>query len=242
MPSLQLVSLNIEGRKHLDRIKPFLLAQMPDVVCLQEVCRQDILYFEQLLGGTGFFAPMQYSKTWKDEVGIGVFSTHTYEAVAYWYGGKDGEIVPVDATSFENRYHTTSFTLIVAEILRGDQTITIGTTHFPVTENGDTTDYQREALAGLLTQLKQYPEIVFCGDFNAPRGREIFSTLAEQYTDNVPLRYSTSIDGNLHRAGQLPHMVDGIFSTSGYSVRDVKMVCGVSDHCALVAKIAVREI
>ena len=35
--NFSLVTLNIEGRKHLERITPFLLEQRPDVITLQEV-------------------------------------------------------------------------------------------------------------------------------------------------------------------------------------------------------------
>ena len=79
---------------------------------------------------------------------------------------------------------------------------------------------------------------MLCGDFNAPRGGEIFGLLAQKYKDNVPQKYTTSIDGILHRAGPLPFMVDGLFSTPGYTVSHVEMVCGISDHCALIANVA----
>ena len=49
-PSIRLVSLNIERRKHLNRILPFLQEYKPDVVCMQELFEKDVPYFEQALG------------------------------------------------------------------------------------------------------------------------------------------------------------------------------------------------
>ena len=78
---------------------------------------------------------------------------------------------------------------------------------------------------------------VLAGDFNAPRGGEIFSHIAERYTDNIPPHYTTSIDGTLHRAGPIPFMVDGLFTTPSYRAKGVHLEFGVSDHAAVAATI-----
>jgi len=93
----------------------------------------------------------------------------------------------------------------------------------------------------LCAVLETLGDFVLAGDFNAPRGKEIFSLLAERYTDNIPQKYTSSIDGTLHKAGPLPYMIDGIFSTPLYEVVDVEMVCGVSDHCAFKAFVTKKE-
>jgi len=41
----------------------------------------------------------------------------------------------------------------------------------------------------------------------------------------------------LHRAGPLPYMVDGVFSTGEYGVSKVRLHQGVSDHCAITCTI-----
>ena len=64
--------------------------------------------------------------------------------------------------------------------------------------------------------------------------------LAGRLRDNIPPPVTTSIDGPLHRAGDLGLMVDGMFTTQGYEAREVRVVDGVSDHCALVATVARR--
>jgi hypothetical protein len=75
------------------------------------------------------------------------------------------------------------------------------------------------------------------GDFNAPRGKEIFSIFTEKLKDNIPLNYETSLDENLHRAGKLTYMVDGCFTTPEYVASDVELRFGVSDHAAVLATI-----
>jgi len=80
-------------------------------------------------------------------------------------------------------------------------------------------------------------ETVLTGDFNAPRGREIFSHIASVFKDNVPDHVSVSLDPLHHRAGALPYMVDGIFSTPGYRVTEVEQHFGLSDHTAFSATV-----
>jgi endonuclease/exonuclease/phosphatase family metal-dependent hydrolase len=134
-------------------------------------------------------------------------------------------------------YHSIRFVFARAQIKKDNKIFHVGTAHLPVTERGSVTEYQREALQGFLSVLENEKEIVFVGDFNAPRGGEIFSAIAAKYTDNVPQEYLSSLDPKLHRAGPIDRMVDGIFSTPHYSVSDVRMESGVSDHCALVATV-----
>lgn len=85
--------------------------------------------------------------------------------------------------------------------------------------------------------LLDLTNIIFCGDFNAPRGRQIWSILSSKLKDNVPNEITTTIDGNIHRAGNLQLVVDGLFTSSNYKVCDVQVISGVSDHCAIVAGI-----
>lgn len=79
--------------------------------------------------------------------------------------------------------------------------------------------------------------LVLCGDFNAPRGGPIFSQFAERWRDCIPQHIATSIDPDLHRAGALQLMVDGLFTTADFAVSNVRMHCGVSDHKAITADI-----
>jgi len=113
----------------------------------------------------------------------------------------------------------------------------IGTTHFTWTFNGETDSRQEKDLSSLFEVLDGIPELILCGDFNAPRGKKVWSALSSRYIDHIPLEYTSSIDSKLHRKKDLHHLVDGLFSTPHYETKNVRIVCNVSDHCAVVAEI-----
>jgi exonuclease III len=236
--NLKLLQLNIEGSKHIELVTPFLVAQPSDVVCLQELNEPDIAGFEAALGMKCFYAPMNIEPGGVVH-GLGIFSKNfsTTRAVRYaGYLGKD--TVMADYTTRKTSYYTKSFALASADIEKDGEVFHIANTHLPATHRAEITAYQREAMQGLVELLKKEGEFVLVGDFNASRGEEIFGMLAAQYKDNIPPEITTSIDGTIHRAGQLPYMVDGIFSTPGYIVKNVQGHTGISDHWAFTAEIS----
>lgn len=91
----------------------------------------------------------------------------------------------------------------------------------------------------IASRLKAKQDFVFCGDFNAPRGGEIFSMLSSKYRDNIPKEVTTTLDRNLHRNGEdegFPEIVvDGLFSAGSHQAHDTRVVRGVSDHCAVIS-------
>ncbi len=239
-PSIRLISLNIEGRKHLDLVLHFLQKRKPDVVCIQELFEKDVPYFERGLGMKTRFVPMTLRGHGEKGVGtsmpmgIGIMSAlpMTEPSIRYYYGNPDSlpNFVWADMK-------TVNRMLLYTTVTKNGTAFTIGTTHFSWTPDGTVNSLQREEVQKLLAILADIPEIVFCGDFNAPRGWEIFTAIAQKYTDNIPKQYTTSIDGTLHRAGPLTLMVDGLFSTPHYKIENVSLQCGVSDHCAIVAEV-----
>lgn len=239
--SISLLSINIEGSKHLDLVLPLIKKQEPDVLLLQEVRRPDLPLFAEAMGVTGHFTPMFIiDKTEGGEQGIAVFTKLPHTQQQYLYAGHKGEIRVYDSSSRESSYKSSSCWLINVEVEKDNRKYNIATTHFPVTEHGESTWYQKEALEELLRVLANYDQIILAGDMNAPRGKEIFSKLASVYRDNVPEKYTTSIDGNIHRAGPIPFVVDALFSTDKYSVSDFEYISGVSDHYAISAKISTK--
>jgi len=242
---IRLVSLNVERSKHLDEIVAFLRTNTPDVVCLQEVCERDLLRFSTALEGYDqVYVPMTNETDGEDTaiVGVGIFSRYKIQHSEVFYYRKETDELPKinsqDAATFTLKHHLVVF----ADIAFGTG-FRIGTTHFTWSQGGKATALQRNDMHQLLAILKKTGEFVLGGDFNAPRGGEIFSMLAEKYKDNIPTKYGTSIDANLHRAGKLHpeelanKMVDGLFSTPGYTVSDVELHSGVSDHMAITATI-----
>lgn len=235
-PRIKIVTLNIERSKHLDLILPFLEREQPDVLCVQELCAGDTEKFCEVMGEHFITVPLAKHTVDGGEClfSIGIFSRHpiSKNEVSYHHGS--AEAIP----QFKQEdQRTINRAFLWCDVVKDGEVFRIGTTHFTWTPDGEADDDQRIEAKELLHILEKQKDIVFTGDFNAPRGKEIFSRIAERYKDNVPLEYTTSIDGSIHRAGDLPLMVDGIFSTPGYLVSNARMVCGVSDHCALLAEV-----
>jgi len=235
---MKLISINIEKSKHLDKLQVFLQHEQPDVICLQELDEHDIPFFTAVTGLLCVFTPMCTFEDDGSVQGIGIFAKEIPERESHNIGGFVGDAVPAYvAKSVLQRYNSTTFQLLVARIKVDSLEYTIGTTHFPVTTQGQWAEFQQETLVSLQHAAAQYDELIVCGDFNAPRGGEIFSQLSEMYTDNIPKKYVTSIDQNIHRAGYLPLMVDGLFSTHHYQVDNVELKGGISDHLAIVSRV-----
>lgn len=244
---MKLISLNIEGSKHLDdRILPFLKQQQPDVVCLQEVFAVDVDRIEETLGLKGRYVPL---------ANVDKVTKHTPEPLGLW-GIYLGSRLPVGEIGHKfykgEASHTPTFlenndpnavsrAIIWMEVSDGVENYTVAGTHFVWSPKGESTPYQHQHLDKLIEITQQLSPHILCGDFNAPRGGEIFTRLAEEYKDNVPPEVTTTLDGNFHYAGQLEFVVDGIFSYPSYQVSNMKVVAGLSDHTALVGEVKQKE-
>jgi len=250
--SLKLISINVERSKHLDRVLPFLKAEGADVVCVQELMERDIPAFEEATGARCIYSPgMRHDREGEKGIeGIAMFSRFQVRShVERFYLGSADDIRIYDFSSAEAKRSSQNFKVLLCEVESGGVVFKIATTHFTWTPDGLPTDYQREDLETMLRILQNEGDFVLCGDFNAPRGGEIFSKIAETYTDNIPSHYEWSIDTDLHRAGDgqiqqnakkagLPgFMVDGLFTTRRYRATNVELRSGVSDHMAVVADI-----
>lgn len=247
MSSIKLISLNIEMSKHLDAVTAFLEKERADVVCVQELFEHDIPRIESAIQSSSYcFAPMSRHRYVQPSpiMGVAIFSTLPMkESSVQLYSGNPSEIPDFDwddPSTYQNKNHS----LVRCDVGSEGATFSIGTTHFTWTPNGKPDAVQRRDIRSLLLLLSQQKEFVLCGDFNAPRGGEIWGRIAAKYKDNIPAEYRTSIDINLHRAGKershelADKMVDGLFTTSGYTASDVRLEFGVSDHAAIVATVS----
>ena len=239
--ALKLISVNIERSKHLERVLPFIEREQPDVLCVQELMERDLPAFQKRVG-SGVYAPTALHPAENDPgvFGLGIFSRFPMQSDVRYYWGDGSTNVPFDFSSAESKHATESHALVLSTIA-ADTSYRIATTHFTWTPDGSTDDYQRRDLRSLLVAAEG-EAFVLCGDFNAPRVHagapgQIFAALAARYRDNIPPQYTTSIDKDLHRAGDLQLMVDGLFTTPEYIAKDVHLVNGVSDHMAIVATI-----
>jgi len=241
MKSLRLLQLNVQNNKHWERITPFLNKEPFDIICLQELYEEDAMRLKEELGLSLHFVPR--TRFLGKVQGVGIFSKLPIVAArAHWYSGIH-EIVDFINGTAEEKFMSQQFMLTVADIEHEGEIVTIASTHFPWTPDGLPSDEQRVAARALFEALtKEEAELILCGDFNAPRGGEIWSLFAERYKDNIPEHYTTSIDKDRHRSGGLELMVDGIFTTPKYAVSNVERVCGLSDHCAFTAEISLAHI
>lgn len=249
MARLSLVSLNIEQSKHLELVIPFIERIRPDVLCVQELMERDIPLLERALQSSHqVFFPM--SRILSEETpaiyGVGIFSRLPVKAhgAEHYVGSPD--VVPDSDSRDARTFNNTNRAVLWCDVEKGGDIFRVATTHFTWTPHGEADDAQRYDMRSLLAALESLNEFVLTGDFNAPRGGEIFAELAGRYTDNIPQRYETSIDVNLHRAGTThahelnKRMVDGLFTTPKYEASNVELISGISDHMAIAAVITPR--
>ncbi len=235
---LKLVSLNIEGHKHIKHIASFMRRERPDVVCLQEVFESDFKRLKRQLHMQGKFVTMTLRPLPNDKerlkLGLGILTRLPFREIGreYYYGHprRTPYLLP-------HRTETLNRMLLVAKISKGQQKFVVGTTHFTWSPDGRPNKYQTKDLPVLLRKLKKFPEIVFGGDFNAPRGGAIFNKITKSYRSNIPRSYKTSLNAKLHYAGKLDLVVDHIFSTPEYVLKRVKLKDGPSDHRAIIAEV-----
>ncbi|AEF20255.1 endonuclease/exonuclease/phosphatase family protein [Pseudomonas fulva] len=243
--SLNIASINIERSRHLARVEAFIDRERPDLLCLQEVCERDIPFLEALMGAPMVFAPMA---RYPDEgpanvVGVGMLARGEVllDVAAEYYSGSPERIQEMTFFTAEGR--RVADPLSIAEVLLSATLggFRVATTHLNVTPLGSSTPYQRESAGKLIAlaqgQAQAAGGLLLTGDFNAPRGRPTFDLIAEHFIDGVPAHYTSSIDGSLHRAGEIPFMVDGLFHTPGYRLENARLSTGVSDHCALSCRL-----
>ncbi len=240
MTSLDIITLNIEGHRQFDRIIPFLKQTKPEVALLQEVFEKDIPYLEKALNMKSVFAPLGHISYDKEGFFIGIATFSGLPIVTnksiYYRGNKDN-LPYVQAGRGEGV--KLARPLLITEIVKEDQSYYLINTHFTWTPDGLPSELQHEDLPKMLQILSSIPEFVLCGDFNAPRGGIIFDKIASIYKDNVPVNITTTIDKNLHKAGDLNLVVDDIFTTPKYLASMVKVIDSLSDHCAVSATIEV---
>ena len=213
--SLKLVSLNIERHKHLDLVGRFFSQLRPDVVCLQEVFQHDL---ERLSAAaeTAFcaFEPMGRlpQEPQPGIMGIAILSRSPIKNTqAHYYAGQPG-VIEDAIIGVPQTFSNISKILLRADIDHDGTVFRIGTTHFTWTPDGNPDAFQRAHIVKLLAFLEEIGDFVLCGDFNAPRGGEIFGMLSSKYKDNIPLHYKTSLDISLHRQGKTKPVICAVIS------------------------------
>lgn len=234
--SLKIASINVEGGNHIRTVVEFIQRERPDVVCLQEVRREDPWRFSPVLGEANeysYYVPVNSHSPQYEQIGIAILSR--YPLMNRRTCGYTG----LDETPRETRKGCIDEMILFATVNDGSTNYRIGTTHVRVTKLGRPTPAQMRSIRDLtvtaLNEARMHNGLLLTGDFNAPRGRKAFRHIAEKFIDGVPPEHTTSLDPKLHRIGHknLKRMVDGLFHTPHYTLSNVRLHEGVSDHKAL---------
>lgn len=241
--AISLFTLNCEEDKHLDVILPYLIDQKFEVICLQEVFEKDLPQLAEAANAQAFYTPLSIldGKVWG--IAILVRIDLKIDAVQEHYYKGNAAQIPTFTFDTPNDVNRALLSVKVTKpgVTGRNQEFNVSTTHFTWAGKGGTNPEQAQDFPNLVHALNRVGETVLCGDFNAPRGLEIFDTLATKYTDNIPNNVKTTIDQNLHRAKGLQLVVDGMFSSAKYLVKDVKVVDGISDHCGVQGTVFLNE-
>lgn len=239
---LKLLSLNIEGDNHFEPILRLVEREQPDVVCFQEVFEADLPFLQTSLHMQAQYVPTglvtqpnNVRLSPKGKIGVAVFTRTLPQATSNaYYSGDPSSLGELNMRNPEVAPHA----ILRIDAVKDESLYRIITTHFTWAAGGGVNETQRRDLQQLFNVLEPFNEYVLCGDFNAPRGKEIFNLLATHYKDNIPPEVTTTMDNALHRNPHLlPLVVDGLFTTPKYMAADVQVIAGVSDHRAIIANI-----
>lgn len=237
--AIKLLTLNIENDRHLARVHAAITEHLPDIVCLQEVLESDCAH----LASSGRYdvkfslsGRLPRERGQERNWGVAVLSRVPVRCQTESYYADDPIIRVLREPNDPRRV------LVVTELEHQGQPYRIATTHFTWSADGQINEVQQADFFRLKRLLSRYSDYVLCGDFNAPRGREMFGKFVDELTlvDHLPTSVTSTIDARFHRAGALELVVDTIFSTREYRVMDARVLEGISDHKGILALIERR--
>lgn len=246
---MKLISLNVEKDRHWELITPFLERERPDVLCLQEVFKEDAARVSERFGMEHFFGPMTLeTMPTKDSsnqpIGVAIFSRTPLanpQITNYYSPGTELKVFDT-----ENKRATMRQVLLSADAEYEGKIFTVAGTHFTWPPDGLPNDAQRVDAEALLKLLSGLPEVILCGDFNIPRGvNDLYEKFTARYEDAIPKSYASSLDMTFHRVRNDPaevarlikFMVDYVFLSKKYRAENVRLQSGLSDHCAVIGDI-----
>ncbi len=242
---LKLISLNVEGVRHFERVLPFLEKEDPDIICLQEAAEDYIKILEEK---NYFVSHLERSLRERDGElfvdGQLIATKAPHQSSNHYYFYPADKLEKEEFNEETGRYNNKQGVL-VADVDFGNQTATIATTHFTWAPDAkETTLAQEEDLGNLLKFTNQLPPHILCGDFNLSRKHShLYQELTKHYTDQIPSEFTSSLDREFHRTGSDPEkeflftesMVDYIFTKDPHTAYDVRLEFGLSDHAAIIS-------
>ncbi len=227
MNQLKIVTLNTANTLLENEQTAFLRNSNFDIICLQEISLTKFNQYKSDLAMQGCYHRTYTSN--RTQIGIGILSRFRFVDTKALYFGKHER----DVSSHEESDRV--LLVVTIDPDNSGNVWNIANIHFTWSPEGLPNEQQRVHVHNLINVIAEYKSLILCGDFNAPRGGEIFSYIDSKYNDNVPKKYSTSIDSKNHRAGELDYMIDGVFSTTDFKATNFTAHSDLSDHLAFIA-------
>lgn len=243
---MKVISLNIEGDRHLNqRVLPFLRSSKADLFCLQEVYQADVQQIVESLGGQTYIFQALYNITnqnrWqinpRGPWGLLVVSQKPHTKFTRFCYNL-GDSVDVEQPPDLIRQTACQRWVLMSETQdENGKTYRVATTHFTWSAGGESTALQLADARELKSWLSDWPDFVLMGDLNAPRSGETFRLISQSLRDWLPASIESTLDPNLHYAAPLKLVVDACLTTANYQATNLEVICGVSDHCAIVTNL-----
>ena len=233
---IKLLTLNIEAHRHLDRVCAAIAEHMPDIVCLQEVLEPHCARLAAVGGYDVKFSVSGHPPNYfgvECRWGLAVLSRVPLRWQTESFYSDDSRIRVLHEPNDARRI------LLMTELEHEGQSFRIATTHFTWSPDGQINDCQQADFLRLKAVLSKYSDYVLCGDFNAPRGREMFGRFVDELglTDHLPASVTSTLDARFHHVPALELVVDTIFSTPQYRATNIRVLDGISDHKGILALI-----
>lgn len=250
--SISVLSLNIEGHRHLATVCKLLARLKPDICNLQEVFLVDVPRLATSVGAEWsefkvmsiVDQPNPHLTPPLSEMGLlqlGRVSRHSTKH--YYYAGSNKHT----PFFFDNQNpNSMNRVLQVTTLTDTADKWRVAHTHFTWSEQGSYSQEQQTDWALLQKRLQFLKHddpnrpFILTGDLNSPRNNEnnVYHQLSQNLTSWVPSSVTTTLDHQLHKNGPLNLVVDGFFTSPGLNVTEFKVFSKVSDHTALYAEIS----
>ena len=262
--SLTIMSLNV-GRLLQERTRTYLQSlgttePLPDILCLQDFPFRDLSLLERLPHVA--FGPMtnHLINGERAVVGIAIASRYFMPDIRHHITWGDGVLKNLRGINEKNQRHlgaesdtlvgaTENRLVICATVIKGGVEFNIATTHGMWVRGGVINDAQRCCVGKLrdvlIKEAYMRDGLVLMGDMNFGRGGETYQLFTEEFRDCIPQEIDNTLDPEHPAACKgLKIVTDyvmtghGGYPENGYSVTDVRLRPGVSDHCALSATVS----
>lgn len=263
--SLNVGTLNV-GRLLQERTRAYLervsmgTEPIPDVMCIQDIPFRDLGMFEWAPHIA--FAPMtnHLINGVRAVVGIAIVSRYFMTDIAHYTVWGDGKLKDIKGVNDQNQRRfptaendevinsTEDRVVVCATVCKDGMEYNIATTHGMWVRDGVTNDVQRQCMTRLRNTLigESYRRrgMVLAGDMNFNRGGEVYKMFTLDWNDCVPFEVDNTLDPDhpVVRKG-IKVVTDYVMTHKGhncdnYTVTDVRLQAGVSDHCVLSATVS----